>query len=382
MVLAPRFLLSSVSVVLGLVGCGGAQEAPAPPDFSVPACQAPVALVAPDITCPERNCGENSPIVNGFPINGLSNHGRGTCNRSGVQLLPRSLQGGGCGSGADLALDPTEGVLIGERGGKVVCTGERLTGATFTVRSHARATLTFAITNVRRIQVAGGGTPGYREGYRIESGGASACEPGVAANVRSRLGLRAKPDPQGEEPPTADGYSFGPDDDLVVAMDGPLYDVRDALITNPHGEWFNLACAGDALAKQVLFGLYFPGDERMNETTLRMITANYCGKAYTLRGIQFGWAAMLLAQSVEAGWAGGKAVCIDKPRLMVASGIPPEKLPASLQPTGCDKTPCNKEDWIKALRTECKLGPCKDATKFDFMSFLGEPGIQLGRKKD
>src|SRR5262245_44675648 len=120
---ASRWLASGVSVALALVGCSGAQEAPAPPDFSVGVCRPP-RFPPPD--CTTRDCGGNSPIVNRFPINGLSNDGQGGCNRSGVQLLPHSLQGGGCGSGADLALDPTGTKLIGRRRGNVVCTGEEL----------------------------------------------------------------------------------------------------------------------------------------------------------------------------------------------------------------------------------------------------------------
>jgi hypothetical protein len=342
-----------IGVCSGVCSCRP-PDAPALPDFGVRGCQ--IIGVAEDPTCKPPDCGGNSPVVNGFPINGFSKDAAGACNPGGVQLLPRSLEGGGCGSGADLGFE-TQGRLIGRRGDTVVCSGEQLTGATFLVRSHARATMAFTIAGVRKFRVGGADF----EGYRIESGGGSACEPQVAERVRRQLGVvgdQTKPVSDAEL--TAAGYTFGPHDDLVIA------DTR--------AQWFNLACAGDALAKRTLLGLQV-ADDGHNETALRMLTANYCGKPYTVRGMKVEWIRALLTGAREARWTAGKAICIDTPRLMkleVVDGVPfpPNKLPAQLQPRGCENQTCDENSWTLALLTECKLKRCRPEDKFEIESFF------------
>ena len=173
-----RWFASCIVVVGGVVGCKSTTPTPAPapalapegPDFSAKLCGKPAHTDALG-DCPSGDCGPNSPIVNGFPVNGFSKDAGGACNRLGVQMIPHSLQGGHCGNGADLGLDPTGTRLVGTRLGQVVCTGEELTGASFLVRSFARATQSFTITNVR--QVAMLDQVNRYEGYRIESGGES-----------------------------------------------------------------------------------------------------------------------------------------------------------------------------------------------------------------
>jgi hypothetical protein len=371
MELVSRLFVASMAFAVALAGCGHKQEPVAAPD-----CRSSGR----DIECKPLDCGGNSRVVNTFPVNGFTKDGRGACNIAGVQLLPQSLHGGGCGSGADLGLDPTGTRLIGTRRGEVVCSGKRLAGATFTVRSFAKAKISFTIAKVREIQGLHGKT---YEGYRIESGGASACEPGVAQRVRRQLGLVAEePAPRRAVPvaalPTPAGYQHGPNDDLVIAVDGPLYDGRDQLIDDSRAHWFNLACAGDALAKRTLYELYLAGNDARNDTALRMLTANYCGKPYTVPGVEFGWLRDdMRPKLLEARWYAGKAACIDIPRLMmlqVTEGEPynPALLPAQLQPKGCDKGEnCDANGWITALRAECQLPSC-DATerKFEFESYV------------
>jgi len=353
---------------------------PEGPDFSAKLCSKPAHL---DVSgdCTGGDCPGNSPVVNGFPINGFSKDAPGACNRLGVQLIPHSLQGGHCGNGADLGLDSTGTRLVGTRLGQVVCTGEELTGASFLVRSFAPATQAFTITNVRQITMLDG-VHKY-EGYRIESDGASACEPATALRIRRQLGLvrenEAAPDPL----PKPAGYQFGPHDDLVIAVDGPLYDRRDRALPGSRDHWFNLACAGDALAKRTLYNLYTASDDARNETALRMLTANYCGKPYTVPGIELEWGTATddgkTAKHQEALWQGGKAICLDTPRLMtfhVTDGgkpISPPDFPLQLQPKGCEDHHCNAKQWTSALRAECKLPACgplqKERPPFEFDSY-------------
>lgn len=366
-------------LAVGIAACGGLpQPAPVVPDFAAKTCPAPRLDF-----CTVRDCGGNSPIINSFPINGLSKDEPGACNAQGVQLVPRSLQGGACGSGAELALDAAGGRLVGRRDGAVVCKGEQLTGATFIVRSFAAATLELTVAGVRQIQSHAGTAI---EGYRIESAGASACEPATAERIRSQLGLLSDgpPETPRAELPVPVGYRVGPSDDLVIAVDGPLYDWRGRLVGDSRKRWFNLACAGDALAKRTVYELYAPNDDARNETALRMLTANYCGKPYTVPGITVEWLHPTGFDFLEAKWRGGKAVCIDTPRLMklqTATGIsyPPSQLPPQLQPAGCEGGSCDEVHWTKALLAECQMDHCQSAIPdIELESYSIKTGDHIG----
>ena len=218
------------------------------------------------------------------------------------------------------------------------------------------------------------------EGYRIEAGGDSACVPEVAERVRRQLGLVGEARDRASPPPlVANGYTFGPDDDLVLPVGEPLYDFREQVLRGLPGRWFNLACVGDALAKQRLHGLHVQGNEEANLTALRMITANYCGKAYTVRGMQIEWLRGDTHSFIrEADWFGGKAICIETPRLMGSQGFPVSQLPVDLQPADCRDQVCDQGAWTKALLAECNLPHCTDITEprdVSFSSFLGGDGV-------
>src|SRR5262245_18278026 len=111
-------LFASIILLMGeLAGCKNPAPVPARapqgPDFGVPLCRPPVFPQAGTGDCTSIGCPGNSPVVNGFPINGFSKDATGACNQAGVQLIPHSLEGGHCGRGADLGLDSTGTRLIG-----------------------------------------------------------------------------------------------------------------------------------------------------------------------------------------------------------------------------------------------------------------------------
>src|SRR5262245_37309889 len=101
-------IVGSVMVVVCIPACNrDARDSPVLADFGVATCKKPtvVTLFDPNDPCEPPRCGGgNSPVTNTFLINGLSIEGRGECNPAGIQLLPRSLSGGGCRSGADLTI--------------------------------------------------------------------------------------------------------------------------------------------------------------------------------------------------------------------------------------------------------------------------------------
>ena len=155
-------------------------------------------------------------------------------------------------------------------------------------------------------------------------------------------------------------------------------------------------CAGDALAKRSLYDLYTTGDDTRNDTALRMLTANYCGKPYTVPGIKVEWAKVTAAAQTlrheEARWHDGKAICLDTPRLATlhvtqdGKQISPRDFPDQLQPDACKNHQCDAEQWTVALHAECPLPACASVPptlRYEFDSWSldsGENHIILGRK--
>jgi hypothetical protein len=357
-------LLVLGAAVLGGTSCRGSGGGTVLPDYKKPC---PLPLI--EEICKPNDCGHNSPVANTFPIDGFSIK-PGGCNDEHVQVLPRSLHGGGCGSGADLDVDGD--VLIGRRGGKEVCRGEQLAGASFIVRSSfylpdkkpSTTTMSVSIASVRGFMVKNElGVDERHDGYRLEAGGRSACAPEVAAEMRRQLGLTAR-----ETALEIDGYEPDPNDDLVIPVVGELYDANDKVIPNFETGFFNLACVGDALAKTAIYDMREPNNHAKNQSALRLLTGNYCGKArYTMRGVVVEWTKDSGRPMVEATWGGGEATCVTTGRvtqLRNANGDPIDAtlLDDALQPPDCKRTDppsttplgkCNAEAWSTAVRKEC-----------------------------
>jgi hypothetical protein len=103
----------------------------------------------------------------------------------------------------------------------------------------------------------------------------------------------------------------------------------------PEAGWFNIGCAGHALAKLHLTGhtagaqARYPGfvtDEKLRQTTLKMITADYCGTGYafTVAGQPLEWTDELAWNTYSLGFIGAKeaewgqkgVTCLNKPRVI------------------------------------------------------------------
>jgi len=295
--------------------------------------------------------GGNSPFTNIFPINGMSADGAGACNRDGIRLEPHSLQGPKCTEAdSDLMLDDTRTKLVGKKHGRITCAGDQLDGASFTVRA-GRQSLPLTISQVRQFD---DDSPYHQhhEGYQIKNGNAQLCDLNAAREALYTLGFKKVPDPE-PKPLRPYGYHLGDNDDLVIAMPGPAFDVNTAEpIEHPDpAHFFNLACVGDALAKASFYKL--TGDARDTMAALRMITANYCGKRMTVRGMHIEWESYpppLKSKVLEAEWdRDGRALCIEKPRLMdlrvnsPSEIFRPQELEPGLQPHGCRPVP--DEAW-------------------------------------
>jgi hypothetical protein len=323
----------------------------------LPVCKKPAS----QSWCDPNSCGTNSPVVNGFPLNGLRPDGE--CNDEGVQLVPGSLRGGVRGSCAGATIDLERNTLVGrDRDGVLRCAGDDVVGASFEVRSWTRQTARIRIAGLRdHVQGNDPVNQEVRKVYQLvrddaAPGAPALCDRAGAAALRTSLGLT----------PVSGGDPAGPalGRDLVFPIDSEMYDVLGQPIAIKHSwrlarrEWMNLACQGSALAERSLHRLSTDNVDR-SRAALKMLTANYCGtRQLTVSGVMLGWD-FGSPDFVEAHWSASGATCLSKPRLLYRGlGGPAANfasLPEALRKI-CDGQVCPTVDaWLAAART-CRRG--------------------------
>jgi len=118
----------------------------------------------------------------------------------------------------------------------------------------------------------------------------------------------------------------------TLLFEGDRIDARKKLDTRVNNSWFNLGCAGSALAKMALTGHTeasanahaFSTTLAQRQTMLKMLAADYCGDGtpFTVGGQPLSWrddagTMKLLGQPLvlEARWTPDGAACLDKPRI-------------------------------------------------------------------
>lgn len=299
--------------------------------------------------CDQWGCGSNTAEIQGKPFGAL--HLGGQQNSAGFKIEPVLRKGA-----REYNLLVEKGEFIGEdRHGRIA--GKQLEGGWFTLRSAApidgRAQWRVEIETVALV-------PFFAVRPPSNGGQASATSPEYAFAYALRL-----PDFKDTRkyvcPETsAWGHETHRGEDEVDLKDGGLHDgtyqvvpwqrpyffsvlVRGetydankatvALQGEPAKPWFNIACAGTALAKMKLMG-YDPEDTKypttpgQRQTTLKMITARYCGSmSFTHPGQPLVWqnagkwfrpenhvALPLEVGDVEALWDQNGAICLNEPR--------------------------------------------------------------------
>jgi hypothetical protein len=392
---APHPEHGSDSVGAGTAGSGSADAGlvgvsrPEPPRADLPLlpCRRPVGPVpVVEADCPNYSCG-NSARVDDAIIEALDLRGEERQDFDGsYQLLPDSLHAthGPCQSVPGLRLDVQGGDFVGMVGTRVVCAGADLEGATFQV-VHRRAITTRPApgTETATIKINKRATiPAW-----VPSGDQL---PTYELTARLPSGIGGVPGPEQDLCPRGRWIDLAPGDRagdiiylhptrLALLVQGEVYrqDASvDPLRTGPR--WVNIACAGSGMAKMRLLGFdpmrnrpsgqpasadpraSIP-DER--QTTLKMLTAKYCGAAsYTIDGTRIylvghgsaplgtirgtGWPDPQKAGPIESQWGPRGATCLSHFRLWVAGSA------------------CAKDDeaqWLREVQQHCGIPACDAA---------------------
>ena len=320
-----------------------------------------------EAACNNYRCGSNTPILWGTFVRGLSTTGEANAER--VVLRPELIPSGtGTCTGTDIKLTSVDGRLMGMRDKVEVCADAALVGSAFdmdvpykalTMRVRVRIS---EIKTVSTWEVEGAVVlPTYR--FEVIASGAIAA-PGEPPPDGARPFGPVTPSPLCQETPgwmeewQTDGlvpvpvgptvgflryenpegtvgqaWQVGTDHALIVS--GETYtETGSSAALGP--QWFQIACAGSAIAKMRLLGIN-PWESRavaggLTTATLKMLGARYGGDvAFTKPGMAVRWdrwdhrrfyggpARDLAPGPSEATWTRSGAACVDHLRLMRAS---------------------------------------------------------------
>jgi hypothetical protein len=308
------------------------------------------------VTCPDWMCGSNSPMIANMGLSDLNV--RGLTNDTGFRLARVDRDN----KTYRIAVVGGEIIATPTAGGSVI----RNNGTqNMTLRVLHKSGITY---NIRIAQVKGTNYWAHRDSqirgtftYQLEWN----ADDGIPEhkewqNICSKPGSESSGD---MEPFHA------------VVFEGDRIDPRYKVVKPPEPDWFNIGCAGHALAKLHLTG-HTEGakvDDGFVTTTaertamLKMLSGDYCGngKPYTVAGVPLTWKDhrnwmrfSLPWLPIEARWTENGAACLNVPRL--------DANPTDL---GDDTFP----DGVKAaIYSECRPPPC-DATKETFHLISGNP---------
>lgn len=301
--------------------------------------------------CGFNECGTNSAEIRGTSINGLSV--AGAVNAEGVRLVPQSLTlfpnlftmpsvcWGRSGYGFGLAVAGGALVATTHNPGEVLPT-ECLLGATFQMDVPVALETGGTITRRVTLKIAQRGSVSTwhaslarrllttYELIDVEKN-ASVCTPSQPWMEPWQIGGIP---PDHSNPAGIGGARWHTFTDHALIVQGESYTAAAGIDAQRRGsEWFNIACAGSALAKSRLMG-YDPmsttSTSAQRQSTLKMLTAHYVrdnAQSWTQTGTPLIWVSTpanayyggadpaLVTGPIEARWNGDGATCVSHLRL-------------------------------------------------------------------
>ncbi|HWU87217.1 MAG TPA: ADYC domain-containing protein [Kofleriaceae bacterium] len=297
------------------------------------------------IDCTEWQCGSNSPQIATYPFHELNT--RGLENAQGFSVI--GLRKGSL----SYTLSVEGGKIIG-RGGAVTLQGLDLKDAQIWVR-HLTNTYAIRITDVQTTPMFAtlAGQPKQLETYLLDVNE-------LVNGVPTTPGWRNLC----HNPPSRDNPDvLGMNTYHSVVFEGERINATAKTIgTVLESSWFNIGCAGHALAKMALSGHTeaarlvqgFATTIPERQAFLKMVSGDYCGtgKPFTVAGQPLQWMDahgytkyMLPAGSLalEARWTPTGAACLNTPRV-------------NANPTPLGTTVFNGA-VVGAIAAECPLPP-------------------------
>lgn len=265
--------------------------------------------------CPLWGCGENSPVINTWDFHELNEHG--LPNTAGVQLL------GLWKGGVEYQPRVTGAALQGfpKSGAGPVLQGAALAGSYFDVQTPDGEHYQIQISKVSNTVGFWVGPATASETYELlytKPGWSTSARP-LCKNPPARL--------DGEGHLWTNTYE-------AFLFTGDRYSTRNFTVTTGAREtdgWFNIGCAGSALAKLHLNRHTSAGSTPAYQSTwqqrqamLKMYVADVCGAGFasTKQGEplrwenQPGWDTLPgVVASYEAIWGPAGAICLDTHRL-------------------------------------------------------------------
>ncbi|HET9990943.1 MAG TPA: ADYC domain-containing protein [Kofleriaceae bacterium] len=276
--------------------------------------------------CPSWGCGGNSPLIGPYRFNELDENG--APNDANMRLV------GFLKNGVMYRVDVVADKLYA-RAGRVVLSGTTLVGGKFEIDTvpgtdYPGGRVEIEITHVSNNVTFWQGPATPVETYELQYTG-----PNVPPGTRFAV-CKDPPDSLRD----GEGTSY-PDRFESILYTGDRYDATHKLVTASSyaeaGGWFNIACAGSALAKlhlnrhttaSTIDGYSTTAVER--QTMLKMYTGDFCGtgEPFTQQGTALhwssnkGWASpWQYSKTYESLWNEHGAVCLLTHRLHGLSPI-------------------------------------------------------------
>ncbi len=301
--------------------------------------------------CGFAECGTNSAEIRGTSINGISV--AGAVNSEGVRLVPGSLTlfpnylsmpsvcWGRGGYGFALAIVSGALVATTHNPGEVLPT-ECLLGGTFQMDVPVALETGGTITRRVTLKIAQRGSVSTWHTTLARS----LLTTYELIDLEKSTSICARSQPWMEpwqiggllhgftNPPGIAGAQWHTVTDHAVIVQGESYTPAASIDPERHSsEWFNIACAGSALAKSRLMG-YDPmsttSTAGQRQSTLKMLTAHYVrdtAQSWTQTGTPLIWVSTpagayyggadpsLATGPIEARWNGSGATCVSHLRL-------------------------------------------------------------------